>query len=188
MDDLNKLLAERGDYEIDKIRVNRRPISENSYINTIFKTIAGNPTNDATFNHTWLELSLKDKNSDKREVVAISKALNIDVKRNLTGEIKDLTEKSKSYVESKNINIDGKNITLNEFIDNAKMQHLRTGKQFEKYSLRCYNCQIFSLLSLKGSGFADDDVVKFINQDAEKVVPSWLQKLTDFITLDVLKK
>ena len=176
MEELNQLLNERGHYEIDKVRVNRRPIDQfipgATYIGSIIT--GSKPSNDKTFNHTWLEVSLINKETGNREVIGLSKEEKIIVNRNLSGGI--------DGYESMNVDLKNKNITLNDFIDNAKLSHYRSGKQYEKYSLKCYNCQAFSILSLRGSALNNDELNKFIWQNAESIVPNWLDKISIYAT------
>lgn len=171
---INQLQFDLGNYNIEKIRVVRTPLPK--IVQKLGKSIVGKPTHADKFFHLFTEISAVN-NEGKREVFALEKNERINVLRNLSGGIPEPSE-------GKEIDLGGRKITVREFINNGKLAHARAGTSYEKYSLKCANCQQFTLLHLRGNELegGNEDVIKFVSEPLAQTLPRWAEKITNFIT------
>lgn len=72
-----------------------------------------------------------------------------------------------------------KTITLNQFIENGRKLQ---GSAYFTYDVVNNNCQKFVIANLKANGLLTDDLRTFIEQDIKKLVPGFLNKVSNAVT------
>lgn len=172
---LNNLQFERGNWVINKMRVVRQPLA--GFAQKLGRMVVGEPINQDKFFHLWTEFDLINPDTGEHEIVAVEKNERINVMRQLEGGIKP-------NAEGVNVDLNGKTISLNEYLYNNRVAHGRAGRSFDHYSLKNANCSVFTHMGLRGNGLEleNENVMNFIRQPIAELLPSWAERLTNFIT------
>ena len=170
---VRKWLQEKGNEQIIKINVCRRPIEKyiTDLINVLslgqFKKKLQGINYDKIF-HLYMEITTNTNNIygiEKNEVINMF----IPQKTNKT--------------ECRNINMNGNIKNINELFNNTK-QYMGLNK-FSSYDPKNNNCQDFILSILKANRWGNNDDYEFIKQDANKIfslMPEYAYKISKFIT------
>jgi hypothetical protein len=172
---INQLTQDIGHYQIDKIRVVRKPL-----VNAAQKlgklVIPNKDDNPDKYFHLYTEISAVSPEG-QREVVLIEKNQRVGVKRNVLGGIPEPNE-------GRNVNLGGKKLSVKEFVENGKIAHERAGVPYEKYRLTCSNCQRFTILNLRGSGLegGNKEVMDFVVQPVSELLPKWSERIANLVT------
>lgn len=167
---LDATINQYGDYRIDKLRIVRKPLKGQ----TILNLLVGKPRDHDKYYHLYQEMSLVNSKGE-RKVLMIEKNQRIKIESRTGG----LSE----GVEARNIALpEDRSITFKEYVRRGKEAHAVAEVPYHRYSLKRANCQLFTMLNLRGNGLGDMDDMRFIDQKAHQIVPRHLEVLTDFIT------
>ena len=166
-----------GNKKIVSLEVIRSPIQK--IVNTILNSITfGKWSNVVKENYDQLfHLGLKvgfSKSKNIKEYIIIEKNETINISQNLSN-YQEGSESLPVYVN--------KQITLNEVLNNT-LNKIGKDKYFI-YNAKTQNCQIFVKSLLETNGFINNDLQKFILQDAKAIIeqmPSYVEKTMNAVT------
>lgn len=162
------ILKEYGNDEIKSITLTRTPLTK--VISKILYFVTGGKSK--LYHDELYHLAMIVNVKDKLILVEKNEVINID-----------LNPRTYPNTQIFNVNLQGKKITLNEMLNNAR-QGLGDAK-FWTYEAFTTNCQHFLQSLLKYSGLLTPDADKFIFQDLSEIIkntPTWARVLTKGIT------
>jgi hypothetical protein len=168
-----KILEQYGNETIKSLEVCREPVAGGV-------ATALNLVSLGTFNKAKNELGY-DNFFHLFLVAEMSSGTKIRIERN---EVVNMTTNigKNDKREMMPVNLLGKTITLNEFMENTKQ---KMGDTFLKYDARTMNCQHFVQGCLEGNGLYNNDLKKFVLQDMEGLfsrMPGFAEKIGKFTT------
>jgi hypothetical protein len=168
-----KILEKYGNETIKSLEVCREPVASGV-------ATALNLVSLGTFNKAKNELGY-DNFFHLFLVAEMSSGTKIRIERNeVVNMTTNIGENDKR--ERMPVNLLGKTITLNEFMENTKQ---KMGDTFLKYDARTMNCQHFVQGCLEGNGLYNNDLKKFVLQDMEGLfsrMPGFAEKIGKFTT------
>lgn len=173
------VLQRFGGWHIEKLRIARRPIAAyQEAVGQGASWLGGTKHVDRLF-HTYAEMALRDPATGARHVVLIEKNQTLNAEHSRPGGIPHSHD---------GINIDistwGGVKTL-EAYEAAHEQYMGQvmDKDFERYSVRDNNCQVWQMAGLKGNSVATPESDRFVKQGLPEILPKWfgvfLQPITD---------
>ena len=168
-----KILENHGNETIKSLNVVREPIQSG-----VAKAL--NLISLGTFNKAKKELGY-DSFFHLFLIAELSSGTHLRIEKN---EVINMTTKLGHHDkrETMPINLSGKNITLNEFMENTKN---KMGDKFLSYNANNNNCQAFVRGCLEGNGLYSSSIDKFVSQDTEqlfKKMPSFVEKIGKMAT------
>ena len=181
--DFENAIDKYGDYEIEKLRVIRRPLYGGlTEVAQKFAAKKGAVVHDKYF-HLWTEFALKDPVTGKRTVLLTEKNQTLNAVENRPGGLDDLHLGAGQ--EGMNIDLPDpsvKKIHLGEYFGASKAFHEANGENFNRYSIKYGNCQHHTRNSLAANGLMSDEVDAFVNAKAEEIVPKWASRVGNLFT------
>lgn len=167
-------LDKYGNYEIEKLRVVRRPLFGNlTEFAQKFAEQKGVPVHDKYF-HLWTEFALKDPLTGAKTVLLTEKNQTLNAVEDRSGGLDD------AYLglgqQGMNVDLPDPNvhkIKLGEYFGASKAFHEENGESFYRYTIKYGNCQHHTINSLNANGLLTPEIEAFANQSAEVIVPTW---------------
>lgn len=93
--------------------------------------------------------------------------------------IVEIYESNDLGTEHLDVPLNGRNPDVKGFIANAEKYQ---GDKFWNYNPLNNNCQVFVTSLLKGNGFGNEEIYKFVMQDAEKVLTGYTSRFAQGVT------
>lgn len=176
---LNELLEGRKGWLIEEIDIVRRPLPK---ILATVSNFLNTKKHDQIF-HLYQQIVLKDPVTGRTERINFEKNETINTIRNV--------EKTEPLEDRVKVDLGGRKISIDEYLNNGKKAVTRAGKSYMNYSLRTNNCQDWTILHLRGNALGNalnnQEAVDFISQNAQQLLPSWLGRITEYLTTGARK-
>ncbi len=178
----NHLTDKYKSYKIDKIRVVRTPLP--NALQFLAKMIGvKSPSNADKLFHLFTEFSLVNQETGHRTVLKVERNQLLNAVENRPG---GLTGKEIG-VTIPGFDSGASNLTLGEYIDDWKTKHREHGANWNKYDVRCNNCQHFTKHGLEAQGWLSPALNQWIDQRVSKLIPRFwgnlANKITDFAAI-----
>lgn len=177
------VLGQYGSWNIDKLRVVRRPLS--AYQEAFAQgaqafTGIGKKEHVDKFFHLYTEMALRNPETGEKQVVKLEKNQTLKA---LDAQLGGVPEPAQGLTVDTSV-WDGGARTLGEFEARRRDHHENAlGQSFHNYSVRTNNCQTWTTSGLDANGLSTPPVHKWVNQPLADALPSWfgsfLQPLTD---------